>query len=63
MNKTMTMKHKKSGTKKKDPNDFTLIQLRKTTVAKLKDRQYRHFKATGESLVYDSIIQNLLGRI
>ena len=56
----MQSKDKKKRTAKKDPKDFTLIQLRKTTVAKLKDRQYRHFKATGEDVTYDTLIQGLL---
>lgn len=56
----MNMKYKKTGTKKKDPTDFTLIQLRKTTVAKLKDIQYKHFKASGETLTYDAIVNQLL---
>lgn len=54
------MKRKNKSTAKKDPKDFTLIQLRKITVAKLKDLQYKHFKSTGENATYDTLIHNLL---
>ncbi len=56
----MNTKSKKTNPKKRDPNDFTLIELRKTTVGKLKAMQSNLYTAQGKFVSYDKIINSLL---
>lgn len=58
----MTTKSKKGGTKKRDKTDFTLIELRKTTVAKLKEIQSELYTKQGKSLSYDKLVNQLIGQ-
>ena len=45
---------------KKDKKDFTLIRVRKITVAKLKEMQSDLYTKQSKSLSYDKLITSLL---
>lgn len=56
----MRKKPKSKSTVKKTLSDNTLIRLKRDTVSKLKNIQYKMFNDTGMNHSYDEVINNLL---
>lgn len=56
----MNTKPKNKSTGKRNESDFTLIELRKTTVAKLKALQSKLYSKDGKFSSYDKIVNSLI---